>query len=374
MSTRKIIIIAAIAFIILILGIEGYRFSKFLSMGKMPPTVVETYKTKASVIQEKITATGTLTAYPGIVVRPEISGRITKVYFNSGDFVAAGSPLIEINPDIMKAQLEQDKAALQLAKVDYDRAKALYVTKAISKSDLDKSQSTFLQNQAAVVAEKARLQQATIVAPFSGKLGITLVNLGDFVNAGQDIVNLQTLDPINIDFSIPETYLSKISLGQTVLLHSDAYPNETFTGKIAAIESLIDQTNRTLKVRASAPNKDGKLVPGSFVEVFVLLKESNVIMVPQTAIVYAPDGNVVYRLINHKAVKTPVTIGTRDADNIVILSGLKPDETIITAGQMKLFDGSEVLTQAEYQGFLAKKAAEKAKGKSKDKKVLPEKK
>ena len=311
---------------------------------KIPPTFVEAITVNGSTHQEQLVATGSLISIPGIVVKPEISGRITKIYFKSGDTVATGAPLIEINTDIIRAQLADAMAQSSLAKAQFERATELYKTKDVSKDAFERAKANIVSAQAKVENMRAQLRQANIVAPFAGKLGLSQVSVGDYVNAGQSIVNLQSMDPLSVDFSIPENYLSKVATGQTVLLRTDAYPKEIFTGKVEAIESMINQKNRTLSIRASVPNKDGKLLPGTFVETTLQLgKQQQLIMVPQTAVVYAPSGNYVFKIVNGKAQKTPVIIGERDSNNIIIKSGINLGETIITAGQLKIGDSSPVI-------------------------------
>lgn len=321
----------------------------------IPPTLVETTVVKLTDKQQQVSATGTLNAIPGIVVKPEISGRITKIYFKSGDAVAAKAPLIEIYPDVIKAQLAQAQASQQLTKLNYDRASKLIKTHDISEADFDKSRADYKAAQASVNQALALLEQTTIRAPFAGKLGLSQVNLGDYVSAGTDIVNLQSIDPIYVDFSIPEVYLSKVAVGQSLNIRNTAYPNVIFKGKVEALESAINQANRTLMLRASIPNKDGKLLPGAFVEVALQVNvEQKVIEIPQTAIVFSPEGNFLYRVLDNKAVRTMVTLGDRDADSVIIKNGLNVGDVVITSGQLKIQDGSPVIT-APPQSPTAKK-------------------
>lgn len=330
---------------ILLGAILHYNTAIVAKSAKIPPTFVEAIAITGSDHQEQTSATGSLISIPGIVVKPEISGRITKIYFKSGDTVTIGTPLIEINTDVIKAHLADAVAQSSLAKAQFGRATELYKTKDISKDAFERAKANIVSAQAKVENMQAQLRQANIVAPFAGKLGLSQVSVGDYVNAGQSVlVNLQSMDPLSVDFSIPENYLSKVAIGQTVLLRTDAYPKEVFTGKVEAIESLINQKNRTLSVRASVPNKDGRLLPGAFVETTLQLsKQQKVIMVPQTAVVYSPAGNYVFKIVNNKAQKAPVTIGERDSNNIVIRSGINLNDTIITAGQLKIGDGSPVI-------------------------------
>jgi membrane fusion protein (multidrug efflux system) len=330
-------------FLIVIFGFMPLALAK--PAPAVPPTFVETMTASPSTRPNQVSATGSLVSIPGIAVKPEISGRITKIYFKSGDNTTIGAPLIEINPDLIRAQLADAQAQSQLTKLQFGRFAELYKTHDVSKDDYDKAQANYVSAQAKVENMQAQLRQTNIVAPFSGKLGLCQVNLGDYVNAGQTVlVNLQSLDPLRVDFSIPETYLSKVAIGQAVLLHTDAYPNETFTGKVEAIESLINQNNRTLNIRASVPNKEEKLLPGGFAETilqFGLVQQ--LIIVPQTAVVYAPDGTYIFKVVDGKAKRVAVTLGERDADSVVVKSGIKAGDVIVVAGQLKLHDGASVV-------------------------------
>lgn len=310
---------------------------------KAAPVNVETVTVQLVSHPDQISATGTLISIPGIIVKPEISGRVTKIYFKSGEVVSTSTPLIEINPEIIKAQLAEAEAALNLNRLNFSRSTALYKTHDIAKSDFDQAKANYDGAQAKVASVLAQLQQTTVVAPFAGKLGLSQVNVGDYINVGQSIVNLQTLDPLKVDFSIPELYQNRVAIGQTVLLHTDSNPGKTFSGQVEAVESLINQNNRTLNVRANIPNKNGELIPGGFAEVTLRFAEERLIMVPQTAIVYSLGGNYVFKVVANQAEKVMVTLGSKDSNNVVIQSGLKVGELIITSGQTKIYPGSPVL-------------------------------
>jgi membrane fusion protein, multidrug efflux system len=315
----------------------------------MPPAVVEATKIVPTTYQSSATATGTLVAIPGIVIKSEIAGRITKLNFQSGTFVAAGTPLLEINSDILQATLEQSETDLQLKKVTFARIVTLYQKGAFSKADYDKAKADLDSARAITEQNKAKLKQAFIAAPFTGKLGLAKVNLGDFVNAGQEIVSLQSLDPIYIDFSVPETYLGQLDKtnhsNQKITFKSSTYPGQVFEGKIVAFESLINPSTRTLNIRAVSPNPDNKLVPGSFVEVSLFLGTSApALFIPQTAVTYSPDGAFVYKVIDGHAVKTKVTLGDRTQEKVMVTDGLKEGDVIVSAGEMKIMaDGAPVI-------------------------------
>jgi len=310
---------------------------------EIPPAVVETVTVQTASYPEQILSSGSLLSIPGIVVKPEISGRITKIYFKSGDMVQQGAVLIEINPDIIRAQMAEAQANFKLNQLNFTRSNALYKTRDISKADFDQAQANYNSSQAKVENLKALLQQTAVFAPFAGKLGLSQVNLGDYVTAGQSVVNLQTIDPLKVDFPIPEFYQSKVALNQEVFLETDAYPKEVFHGNVEAIESLINPNNRTLNIRANIPNKDKKLMPGGFVEVTLRFSEKQLIMIPQTALVYDSDGDYVFKVVNGRAEKIKVTLGDKNADNVVINSGLKDGDVVVTVGQMKVRPGSPVI-------------------------------
>ncbi|MDR1057088.1 MAG: efflux RND transporter periplasmic adaptor subunit [Coxiellaceae bacterium] len=312
-------------------------------VAKIPPAVVETVTVQTASYPEEISSTGTLISRPGIIVKPEISGRITKIYFKSGDVVKEGTSLIEINPDIIKAQLLEAESTLKLSQLNFTRSSVLYKTHDISKADFDQAQANISSAQARVDNLKAVLRQTTVFAPFGGALGLSQVSVGDYVNAGQDIVSLQTIDPLKVDFTIPELYQSKVTLNQKVLLKTDAYPGETFNGTVEAIESLINQSNRTLSVRANVPNENPKLKSGGFVEVTLQFSTQHLIMIPQTAVIYTADGCYVFKVVNGKAEKIKVVLGIKDSDKVVIASGLKDGDIVITSGQMKVQPGIPVI-------------------------------
>lgn len=314
------------------------------TMPKIPPAFVEVITVKTSSHQEQISATGSLISIPGIIVKPEISGRVIKIFFKSGDTVKAYAPLIQLNTDLIKAELAGAQAQAQLHYMQFKRFTELHRTHDVSKSEFEKAEAEYNSSRAEVERIQAHLRQANIVAPFAGKLGLSKVSVGDYINAGQNIVTLQSIDPLKVDFSIPESYLSKVAVGQTVLLHTDAYPKETFTGTVEAIESLINQSNRTLSIRANVPNKNGKLLPGTFVETTLQLAlQKQLIMIPQTAVVYTPEGDYVFKIVNNKAIKAPVALGERDSDNIIVKSGIKVNDVIVIAGQLKVHEGAPVV-------------------------------
>jgi membrane fusion protein (multidrug efflux system) len=323
---------------------------------KTPPAVVEIVKVTSTSRQEKIPSTGSVVAIPGIVVKPEVPGRITNIFFKPGDDVVFGTPLVEINPDPDRAQLAQAEADLKLAQLDYDRYAKLYASRVVSKADFDQKQATLDADKAQVDLASANLRETLVKAPFTGRLGLNLVNLGDYVNAGQNIVSLQSLDPIYVNFTVPEIYLKQLAVGEKVTITTDSFAGESFEGQVYAFDPLVNSSSRTINARATVPNKDKKLLPGAFAEVTLFAgSPTKVIAIPETAVVYSPDGNYVYKVIDgHIAKKASVTLGERNQQNIIVTSGLAEGDIIVTAGQLKIpADGTEVI--------LASKLLEKVK-------------
>lgn len=314
---------------------------------KMPPIVVDIIKVQAGAGMDKITATGNLIAIPGIVVKAEIAGRITNIYFNAGGKVKAGTPLIEIYPGIIKAELAQAQAELKLAKLDFERKAQLHETHVISDADYDKAKSLLESSKGKVEQYQATLEQTFVHAPFDGRLGVSQVSLGQHVAVGDDIVSLQSLAPIYVDFTVPEADASKIAVGQIVNIRSDVYPKEIFSGTVCVIDPLINKNTRSLTVRAVIANKEEKLLPGAFADVTVFTSaQKQVIKIPQTAIVRDPKETYVYKVQDGRAIKTVIATGEQDANDIVVASGLVVGDVVIVKGQMKVHKSGEPVVVA----------------------------
>lgn len=313
--------------------------------GGMPPPVVQVTTVKQQEWQQSISATGSLAALQGVQVKPEIAGQVTQIYFKSGQNVKKDQPLINLDHSTMEAQLQAQKANLMLRQQQFKRAQALIKLHAIAQADFDSAKANLDAAIASTNAAKSNLDSATITAPFSGRLGLRLVSIGDYINVGQPIVSLQSLDPIIVNFSVPEIYLDKIAIGNTVKVRSDAFPGKTFVGKIYAFDSIIDPTTRTLAVRASLPNPDQKLLPGAFVLVNTFVgTDQPLVVIPQTALVATLDGMYVYKVVNGKAVKTKVTIASRNATDAFISQGLRAGDKIVSVGTMKILqDNSPIM-------------------------------
>jgi membrane fusion protein (multidrug efflux system) len=349
MSRRRTIIniaiLAAIVLVVYYIGasLYGYFTGKNGHKG-MPPAPVEVAKAEQQQWQDQIHSTGTISAIEGVMIRPEVSGRITHIYFISGTDVKKGDPLFEIYPDILEAQLKNNQAALDLAQVNYDRAAALYAKKVVSKESLDQYTSGLQEAQATLEQTKANLVQHNIVAPFSGRIGLKQVDVGDYVTAGANLVELQQMNPLRVQYSVPDNAINKLKIGDKAWVTASSMPNTIFKGTVYAFNSAVELDTRSFSMWAKIPNPDDSLIPGTYVGVTMFVGTPHpVIAVPQTAALFSPMGQYVYKVVDNKAVKTQITVGERLGNLIEIKSGLKAGDLVITAGQVKVFDGSSVI-------------------------------
>lgn len=313
-----------------------------------PPTGVAAVMVHAQPWRASLHTTATVMALQGAVLKSEVAGRVTQVGFQAGTNVAQGSVLFAINPAYVAAQLKVAQAQADLDLENYRRALKLYSEHVISKADYDRAKSAAKANQANVDAAQAALDQAVVRAPFSGQVGLNLVQLGDYVSVGQALVSLQQIDRLRIDFSVPEQYSDQLHLGDAVTVSARDGEHAAYAGSISAIDNSINQDTRLLAVRAELANPQKSLLPGAFVAVTAFYgPQASVITVPQDAVVSAGMGDSVYRIVADKAVMTKITLGPRFADQVIVLSGLKAGDRVITSGQLKLQDGATVAVNNE---------------------------
>lgn len=350
---KKRMAIMLIIVIIVFGGIVGFYFFKQYMMKKIfshmkpPAATVTTQVVSTKSWTPYISAIGSLKAMQSIEVTPAIGGSITKIYFRSGEYVSAGTPLVDLDTSTQRAQLSADQAQLRLAKSDHARDLILLKRKAISQSTIDASLQKLQSAQAAVQGDLAVLIKMHIVAPFAGKLGIREVSLGQYIApppATGNIVPLSSIDPMLVEFNLPQQDLPKIHLGQKIQLSVDAYPGKTFAGTVTATNAEVTQTSRTILVQAHMTNPQHELVAGMSGLIHIMLPiKKNVVTVPQTAIVYSLYGNSVYVVNKDKTVKqTFVTLGETQGIDIAIDKGLDAGVTVVTAGQLKLHNGAQI--------------------------------
>lgn len=301
--------------------------------------------------QPQIKAVGSLRAVKGVDVTTEIAGMVKFIYFTPGSSVKQGTVLVQLNAGSDKALLQSLQANADLAKITYSRDKLQYSVNAISKQVLDTDEANLKNLEAQVAQQQAILAKKTIRAPFDGRLGISLINPGQYLNPGDKIVSLQAPDPIYVDFFVPQQFLAQLQVGQQAIITSEAFPNKNFTGKISTINSIIDHNTRNVEVEAIINNPQQKLTPGMFVSIVVNTGPANKrLTLPQTAISFNPYGELVY-VVQQKAKKNKakliayqsfVVTGEARGNQIEILQGLKEGDLVVTSGQLKLKNGSEV--------------------------------
>lgn len=329
----------------------AYETNKFLQKLKSPVSSVSTAFSENKTWQESIAATGSTVANEGVNINAEVAGTITNIYFKSGQVVKKGQVLLQLNPDVLKATLANQKAALHYAKTSFARQRRLMHENAVSKESFDQAQLNYKQAKASVRQTEAMLAQTTVRAPFAGVLGIRAVNVGQYLTLNTSIVTLTALQPMYVDFSLAENQVANIKVGQKVRLSVGAYPNKTFDGKVTAINSTLDSTTRTLQVRAEVNNSQNLLLPNMFANIALLTgKVDKVTVVPQIAINYAPSGDYVYVIKDNIANRQYIHIGERRGAKIAVTKGLKAQEQVVYAGQVKLRNGSKVVVENPKQG------------------------
>ena len=345
--------IAVIIVLILILGgvygwhkFMAYEGAKYMAKFAMPASSVSVVKAAGAQWHTLIPAVGSTVANEGTNVSSEVGGQITRVFFKSGDIVQQGQPIVQLNPDILQAQLTSDQASLNYAKLSYLRQKALVAQGASSAADLDQALATYREDLAAAEQVQAQLAQTFIRAPFSGVLGITQVSLGDYIRPGQAIVSLQALQPMTVNFNVPENQAAAIQVGDEVTLTTVAYPNQVFSGKVVAADSVLDTNTSTLQFRANVDNPKSLLLPGMFATINVVMpKTFSVVVIPQIAVNYSSIGDYVYVVQGDVAHIKYISLGERRDDQIAV-TGLTVGDEVIYAGQIKLHqDGAKVVVE-----------------------------
>ena len=295
-------------------------------------------------VVDTVTAVGSLLADESVIIRPEMDGRIVGLHFREGQAVSRGQKLVTIDASEFQAQLAAVKADLRTEQQRYTRAQELFEQKFITKEALDIQAGTVERHEARVQEVQVRVNKAVIRAPFAGIVGLREISPGAYVKAGDDIVRLENLDSIKVDFRLPEAYLAKVGRDQAVALGVDAYPGEIFQGRVYAVQPVVDQETRTALMRARIPNKGHRLKPGMFVRVALTLStRPNAITVPEQALWPQGKDNFVFLVVDGKVALTKVELGKRGPGRVEINQGLSAGDMVVTEGQIKLRDGAPVM-------------------------------
>lgn len=327
---------------------ENYQASKAKAAFVPAPIPVTAVKAESGDWQNYLTAVGTILAINGVNISPQLAGTVSKIDFNSGQMVTEGQLILELDTSLVQAQLDEATSAMNLANATFKRYTKLYEQKAVAESDLDAARSAYNQAVGNVNAIKAQISFMQIKAPFSGRIGLRLVNLGQYLAPGTVIATLQSVDPIWVDFPIPSQDIPQLQLNGAITLTTDSDSKTVYQGKIIAINSAVDQTTRMVTVRAEVNNPTGSLVPGMFANVKVLLPiQTNVVTVPASAVTYTLYGESIFVLTptsnqQYTAKLVSVNPGLKQNERVVIPKGINPGDLVVTNGQLNLQNGSIV--------------------------------
>ena len=354
MKKRIILAIAGLIVVIAVLGtIKALQIGAMVDQGKKfvpPPETVSTAVVRAESWETALTSVGTLTAVQGVTVAAELPGKVVQIAFEAGAATAKGNLLIRQDTSSEEAQLPGALAQAKLARINLQRNDQLLKDGVISQADHDQAVATFRQGESQVETIRASIAKKTIRAPFAGRLGIRQVNLGQILKEGDPIVTLQALDPIYVDFTLPQQQLPQLHKGLAARVTTDALPGETIEGRITAINPQVDAETRNIKVQATVGNRAEKLRPGMFVNVAVGLPvRQQVLAIPAKAVLYAPYSDSVFVVENAKEGKGKVLrqqfvrLGTKRGDFVAVTGGLKEGEAVVSTGVFKLRNGQAVV-------------------------------
>ena len=310
-----------------------------------PPAIpVKIAPVKIGTVSDEITTIGTLRAEESVVIRSEIAGRVLSIHFAEGQQVSQGDDLVTLDPAEYQAQREESTVAVQLNQLNFERLKDLYNKQLSSRQAYDEAQAKLEESRARQALDQVRLDKTVIRAPFDGVLGLRQISPGAYIQPGQDLVTLAKTDAVKLDFRVSERFLPQIHVGQPIKVTVDAYPNQTFTGKVYASEVSVDEETRTLLLRANLPNAGGELKPGMFARVALVLEERrHALLIPEQALVPQGKENLVFKVVDGKALSSPVKLGQRREGEVEILAGLGTKDQVVTDGQIKLRDGMAVI-------------------------------
>ena len=363
---RRMTVMLCVVFLLLglIFGfnqLKAFMIKYFISNMGLPPATVSTFAVTSSQWQPKLSSVGNVRAYRGVELSTEIGGLVQAVTIKSGIDVKEGELLIKLNDASDVAQLGSLKALADLAKVINERDRQQLEIQAISKNVFDTSKADAASKQAQVEQQTALVAKKNLKAPFTGRVGIVMINPGQFVNPGDKLITLQTLDPIFVDFNLPQSNAAQIQVGQEIVVTTDAFKDKSFTGKVTAVSPKIDANTRNIQVEAQLANPDKKILPGMFANVNLKLgEEVKLLTLPQTAVTYNPYGSTVFiaKPTGKKdkqgkpaleAQQVFVTTGPTHGDQVAILKGIEEGATVVTSGQLKLKNGTPLIVNNKVQ-------------------------
>ncbi len=360
-TTKKVVkaILAVFALFVILAGIKGLQI--FTMISAKPPMPLETV-TSTQVKEEDwaplLSAVGSISPVQGAMVSTELPGTVAQIGFESGAMVKKGDLLVHLDTSAEEAQLHSADADTELARADLERARGLTARKVISKAELDAAESKFKQKSAMTENMRAMIAKKTITAPFDGAAGIRQVNVGQMVNAGQQIVPLQSLDPLFADFGLPQQHFAQLSPGLEVRVATDAVPGHVFIGRLTAVNTMVDVATRNVTLQATLGNPEHLLRPGMFAKIDVVLPEKHrALVIPGSAISYAPFGDSAFVIEKKKDPKTGkesqtlrqqfIRLGEARGDFVSVTTGLKSGDVVVGTGVFKLRNGMAVTINNE---------------------------
>ncbi len=345
-----------LALVILLVGIKGLQIFKMMAAAKAmtpPPQTVSSAEVREENWAPVLSAIGSVSAVQGATIAAELGGVVSDIKFENGGVAKKGDVIMKLDASQEEALLRSAEAEAELARTDLERAQGLASEKVVSKAELDAAESKFRRLTAIVDQMRSNIRKKTLVAPFDGQLGIRQVNVGQMINPGQQVVALTSLDQVYVDFALPQQHLAQLSQGLEVRVTTDALPGRVFPGKLTAVNSMVDTATRNVSVQATLENPDHLLRPGMFAKAEVVLPEkSSALVIPGSAVSYAPFGDSVFIIEKKKDEKTGketqvirqqfVRIGEARGDFVSVKEGLKVGETVVSTGVFKLRNGMAV--------------------------------
>ncbi len=363
MAKRMIVMLGLVVAFIAALGFV--KFQQFQAMARQaaamqpPPTAVTTVVAARDTWPATFNAIGTVSAVQGVTVSADLPGIVEQIAFESGRSVHEGDVLVRLDTRQERAQLAAAEAESELARVNFARMEALVKERAISRADYDKAAAEQKSTEARVGEIRATIARKTIRAPFSGLLGIRQVNLGQYLSAGDPIVPLQALHPVHVDFGVPQQDAGQMRIGRAVRVTAGPHDGTAFTGRITALDSVVEQSTRNVQVQATLANQHGRLRPGMFVQTEITVGDSrSVVALPASAVAYAPYGDSVFVVTDMKGpdgqafrgvTQQFVTLAGTRGDQVAVVSGVKPGDEVVTSGAFKLRNGAAVVVNNAVQ-------------------------
>lgn len=358
MKMKRLWVIAIVGLVVVVGALFGIKAGQFRTMAEagkgftMPPESVSSTAIDKTDWQPTVSVVGTLVAVRGVVIGSELGGTVKEIGFDSGATLKKGDLLVRLDTSVEEAQLAAANAEAVLARLEAERARNLRRNGANTQAELDAAEARKAQTEAVAQGLRATIAKKAIRAPFSGRVAIRQVELGQVVAPGTPLASLQSVDPIYADFWLPQKALAEIQPGQVVRLRTDIFPDAAWEGTVSVVNTEVDLATRNVRVRATLDNQDGRLKPGMFVNLEVLTGEKRpALLIPATAVLFAPYGDTVFSLEEKGgamlAKQKFVRLGERQGDWVTVLSGLEPGDTIVTSGAFKLRNGAPVVVKNE---------------------------